>query len=323
MKVFVTGGTGFIGKNTVERLIDSGHECVCLIRNPHKKAVLNDLGVQFANGNVTDKQSLIEGMEGCDAVINLANVFSLWEPDNSLYTKINVDGTRNVMEAALQSKIQKVLHVSSIVTWGLTPDSPFNEKSPIGEHTSEYARTKYEGDQVAWNLYRNEGLPLVMIYPCAVTGANDPKPLGDHIKLLINRKMPIRGLESTIFTYVHVNDVAKAIVRALEKEGNIGEGYIIGKEQCSVGDINKWISEISGVPLPFISIPNFMVKLNAFFLTAFASIIKRPPLWGLSSDSVRNILTEFKADGSKAERELGISYTPIRKAIEECIESFS
>ena len=83
MKVFVTGGTGFIGKNTVARLIESGHECVCLIRNPQKQAVLTDLGVQFATGDVTDKQSLIEGMSGCDAVINLANLYSLWEPDNS------------------------------------------------------------------------------------------------------------------------------------------------------------------------------------------------------------------------------------------------
>ena len=79
MKVFVTGGTGFIGKNTVTRLVESGHQCVCLIRNPQKQAVLNDLSVQFATGDVTNKQSLIEGMNGCDALINLANVFSLWE----------------------------------------------------------------------------------------------------------------------------------------------------------------------------------------------------------------------------------------------------
>ena len=101
MRVFVTGGTGFIGKKTIERLIDSGQECVCLIRNPKKQTVLNDLGVQFANGDVTDKQSLVEGMKGCAAVVNLANVFSLWEPDVSLYEKVNIDGTRNVMEAAL------------------------------------------------------------------------------------------------------------------------------------------------------------------------------------------------------------------------------
>lgn len=321
MKVFVTGGTGFIGKNTVARLIESGHECVCLIRNPQKQAVLTDLGVQFATGDVTDKQSLIEGMSGCDAVINLANLYSLWEPDNSLYTKINVDGTRNVMEAALEAKIQKVVHVSSIVTWGLSPDVPFNEDSPAGELPTEYARTKFAGDNVAWDLFEHEGLPLVMIYPSAVLGAGDTKATGNHINLLINRKMPIRGLESTAFTFVHVNDVAEAIVRALEKEDNIGEKYIIGKEQRTIGEINKWVSEISGVPLPFLSVPAFMVKGNAFVLTAMSNITKRPPLWGLSTDMVRNSLTALKADGSKAERELGLSYKPVRQAIEECIAS--
>jgi dihydroflavonol-4-reductase len=284
--------------------------------------VLKDHGVQFAKGDVTDKQSLIEGMSGCDAVINLANLYSLWEPDNSLYTKINVGGTRNVMEAALQAKIQKVLHVSSIAAWGRTPDAPFNEASPVGEHPNEYARTKYEGDKVAWDLFAKEGLPLVMIYPCAVMGAGDPKTTGNLIKLLINRKMPIRGLESAVLTFVHVNNVAEAIVRALDKDDNIGEKYIVGKEQRTIGELNQWVSEISGVPLPFLSIPNFLVKVNAFFLTAVANLIKRPPLWGLSTDMVRNSLTPLKADGSKAERELGISYIPVRQAIEECIASF-
>jgi len=322
MKVFVTGGTGFIGKNTVTRLVESGHQCVCLIRNPLKQAVLNDLSVQFATGDVTNKQSLIEGMSGCDALINLANLYSFWEADTSLYKKINVDGTRNVMEAALQAKIQKVVHVSSIVTWGRSPDVPFNEDSPVGEHPTEYARTKYAGDKVAWELFKNEGLPLVMIYPGAVLGAGDTKATGNQINLLINRRMPIRGLESTVFTFVHVDDVAEAIVHALDKEENIGEKYIIGNEQCTFGKINHWVSEIAGVPLPFLSIPNFMVKWNAFFLTALANLTKRPPLWGLSTDLVRGSLTPLKADGTKAEREFGISYKPVRQAIEECIASF-
>ena len=147
MKVFVTGGTGFIGKNTVTRLVESGHQCVCLIRNPLKQAVLNDLSVQFATGDVTSKQSLIEGMSGCDALINLANLYSLWEADTSLYTKINVDGTRNVMEAALQAKIQKVVHVSSIVTWGRSPDVPFNEDSPVGETSNRICEDQICGGQ--------------------------------------------------------------------------------------------------------------------------------------------------------------------------------
>ena len=322
MKVFVTGGTGFIGKNTVKLLFELGHECNCLVRGSSNNNVLEIMGCQLVIGDITDKESLIQGMAGCDAVINLANLYSLWEPDMSLFKTINVDGTRNVMEASLEADIKKVVHVSSIVTWGKSPEVPFNENSPIGEHTSEYARTKYEGDQVAWELYRNKNLPLVMIYPCAVLGADDPKSTGNHIRLLINKKMPVRGLESSAITFVHVNDVAESIVRALEKNDNLGEGYIIGKEYLSIRQLNQWISEISGVALPFISIPNFMVKLNAFFLTAVANLTKRPPTWGLSSDFVNNALTAYNADGTKAERELGISYTPVRQAVEECIESF-
>ena len=171
MKVFVTGGTGFIGANTVKLLLESGHECKCLVRDSSKKSVLEEMNCQLVTGDITDKKSLNQGMAGCDAVINLANLYSLWEPDISLFKTINVDGTRNVMEASLETGMKKVVHISSIVTWGRTPEKPFHEDSPIGEHTSEYARTKYEGDQVAWKLFRNKELPLVMIYPlCSIGG---------------------------------------------------------------------------------------------------------------------------------------------------------
>lgn len=322
MKVFVTGATGFIGKNTVKRLIQSGHECICLVRSTSRKGPLEGSGCHFITGDITDKASLIEGMKGCDAVINLANLYSLWEPDFSAFERVNIDGTRNVMEAAYQTGMHKVIHVSTVGIWGQTSDVPFNEDSPVGHHTSEYSRTKYKGDKVAWELYETKGLPLVMIYPCAVLGPDDPKATGDHIKLFIERKMPIRALETAVLTFVHIKDVAESIVLSLEKEKNIGEGYIIGKEQHSIGEMNKAISEISGVPLPFLSIPNVLVKFNAYILTALANITKRPPAWGLSTDSVNNILIGVRADGTKAERELGITYTPIREAIEECIKSF-
>jgi len=321
MKVFVTGATGFIGKITVKRLIESGHDCICLVRSTSKKDALEKIGCQLVTGDITDRKSLAKGMKGCEAVINLANLYSLWEPYISRYETINIDGTRNVMDACLQTGIKKIVHVSSIVTWGRTSDVPFNEESPIGEHTTEYARTKYEGDKVAWDLYKQKGLPLLMIYPCAVLGPDDPKSTGDYIRQIIEKKMPIRAMESATMTWVHVKDVAESIVRALEKDGNIGESYIVGKEQRSFGWINNAVSEISGVPLPFLSIPNAMVKFNAFFLTMMANITKRPPAWGLSTDTVSNVLTLFRADGSKAERELGISYTPVWNAIEECVQS--
>ena len=321
MKVFVTGATGFIGRNTVKHLIESNHECVCLVRTTSKRDELEKLGCFLFNGDISDKASLLKGMERCDAVINLANLYSLWEADVSQYQKINVDGTRNVMEASIEAGIKKVVHISSMAVWGRSPVSPFNENCPIGDHTCEYARTKYKGDQIAWQLPKNKNLPLVVIYPCTVIGADDPKATGNHIKLLLNRRMPIRGIESSVLTFVHVKDVAECIVRALEKDGNIGEGYIIGKEQRSIREINQWVSEISGVALPLLSIPDFMVKFSAFILTAVANLTKRPPAWGLSTDFVENALAAYKADGSKAERELGISYTPVREAVKQCIES--
>ncbi len=322
MKIFITGATGFIGITTVKKLNTTHHELYCLVRKSSHVDELKKTGANLLIGDVTDKKSLNAGMKGCDVVINLANLYSYWEPYNRIYRDINIEGTRNVMEAALEEGIQKVLHISSVVIYGLSPDIPFTEASPIGEHQSEYARTKYEGDQIAWDLHEKRGLPLAMIYPCAVFGPDDPKATGDYIKRLIKKQMPIKGMENCVITCVHVNDVAEAIIKAMEKDDNIGEKYIVGKEQVTWSEINSIVSEISGVPLPFLSVPNFVVKLNATLLTFLANIIKRPPAWGMATDAIRGIIAGLRADGTKAERELGITYTPIRTAITACIESF-
>jgi len=129
-------------------------------------------------------------------------------------------------------------------------------------------------------------------------------------------------LEDSIFTFVHVKDVAEIIYRAVMKEGNIGEKYLAGKFQHTFGEINRMVSEISGVPLPRFRLPDFSVVLNAWLLTKVADIIKRPPIWGMAMDQIRVMKEGVCADGSKAERELAIEYTPIRDAVAEAIASF-
>ena len=118
MRVFVTGGTGFVGKPTVGRLIEDGHQVRCLARRASSTGELQRLGCETAYGDVTDKASVLEGMRGCEWVVNLANLYSFWEPDKDLYRRVNVEGTRNVMEAALEASVAKVVHVSSFVVWG-------------------------------------------------------------------------------------------------------------------------------------------------------------------------------------------------------------
>ena len=323
MKIFITGATGFIGSFLVKRLKQTGHQLFCLVRKSSDVRLLEELGATLVIGDVTDKSTMLQRMKGCDWVMNLANVYSFWEPDKRVFTRVNVEGTRNVMECALETGVSKVVHVSSVVVYGKPQDIPFTEESQSGPVLfSEYARTKYLGDLIAWEIYEEKNLPLVVIYPAGVLGAGDPKATGKYIQNLIHRRLPASVFDDSIFTFVHVGDVAEAIVRAAEKENNIGQKYIIGKYQLTFGEINRMVSEISGVPLPKFKLPDFMATFNAHLLTQIANLIKKPPLWGMAIDQIRVMKEGVRADGSKAERELGISYTPVRVALEEAIASF-
>jgi dihydroflavonol-4-reductase len=323
MRVFVTGGTGFIGTHVAKRLAGAGHEMRCLVRKTSDVNTLRDLGATLIVGDVRDKDPVLEGMKGCDWVINLANLYSFWEPQKRIFAEINVTGTRNVMESVLETGVLKVVHVSTGGIYGKPADCPFTEESPVGPvRFSEYFRTKYEGDLIAWDLYRNQDLPLVVVYPSAVLGPNDPKPSGQYIMDLVHGRMPATVLRDSVLTWVHVRDVAEVIVRAAEKDDNLGEKYLVGTHRLSLREINDIISEISGTPLPVIALPDFMVVVGARLLTSLADIIKKPPKWGMSVDQIGTMREGFSIDGSKAERELGISYTPIRVALEEAIASY-
>ena len=307
----------------MRRMAQTEHALHCLVRKTSNTQHLEEAGATLIMGDVTDRGSLLEGMKGCDWVINLANIYTFWEPDKKIYMDVNVEVTRNVMECALETGVSKVVHVSTALVYGKPADCPFTEESPVGPvRFSEYARTKYEGELVAWDLYEKQGLPLVVIYPGSVLGPGDPKATGQHIKNLIHRRVRARAFENVVTTYVHVRDVAEVIVRALEKQSNIGERYLVGKHQFSFREYDELISQISGVPLPSIRLPDAVAIAGTALLTRFADLIKKPPPWGISTDGLKTVRAGLVFDGSKAERELGITYTPIQIALEEAIASF-
>jgi dihydroflavonol-4-reductase len=322
MNIFITGSTGFIGKHTTELLAKTHHKLKLLVRKTSKSPFINSQNTTLVQSDLLDKHSLLEGMKGCDSIINIAGHYTFWEPDKKIYSKTNIDGTRNVMECALEANIKKVVHVSTAGIFGKPKEEPFNEESSVGPNRfSEYFQTKYEGEQIAWDLFRTKRLPLVVIYPVCVLGAGDTKASGRYISDLIKGKLPATILNKRIFSFVYVKDVAQAIINALEKEGNIGEKYLIGNYRYTWGEINKMISDIAGVPLPKFSLPDSVAVLNAYFLTGLANIIKKPPLWGLAIDQIKVMKAGFNVDGRKAERELGIKYTPITFALKEAIDS--
>jgi dihydroflavonol-4-reductase len=324
MKIFVTGGTGFIGTHLVRRLLQDGHEIRCLIRKPTQPArQLQEQGATLVPGDVIDKSSMLRGMKDCEWVFHLAGLYSFWEPNKQVFTDVNVTGTRNVMECALEVSVAKVVHVSTAGIYGKPADCPFREESEVGpDRFCDYFRTKYEGDQIVWDLYKQKRLPVVVVYPTAVLGAGDPKATGQYIMNLIHHRLPARVFEHAVMTFVHVKDVAEVIVRAAEKQDNIGERYLVGNCRMSFGEINKMVSEISGVSLPKLRLPDPLVMLNAALLTALANVIKKPPPWGMSTDQMRVMREGFSVDGSKVERELCVTYTPIRVALEEAIAPY-
>lgn len=319
MKILITGATGFIGSYLLRRLADTPHQLLCLVRPSSNTRQLEDLEIPMLVGDVFDRDLLLEGMQGCDCVIHLANVYSFWEPDPRVYTRVNVEGTRSVLEAALQAGVKKVIYVSTAVIWG-SPNggTPYNEETPFAPQAlSSYARSKRAGDRIAWDLAEKQGLPLVGIYPAAVLGAGDLKASGQMTVDIMKHRLPATGMQRSVITFVHVQDVAEAIVRAAEKPDTIGRRYIIGRESISLDTYMQTVSQLSGVRLPLIPLPDWAVWAISGCVTAWGNLTKTQPLWGMSLDQTRTFITGFRCDGSKAERDLGLTYTPLSKAFEE------
>jgi dihydroflavonol-4-reductase len=274
--------------------------------------------------------SLRRALEGCEWLLHCAGLNSFWERipysnrwgpsrrEDSPYYRINVEGTRNLMTAALDAGVSKVVHVSTVMAYGFPEVMPFRESSPPGPRLSDYARSKFDGDSLAWELQARGGLPLVVVYLAAVIGRGDAKAVM-QIERFLRGRIPFLIRSDSLFTYVHIRDAAEAIVRAAEKEGNIGEAYLVGRERLSTGQYVRLISELSGVPLPRRTMGPGTTLLLSRLLTLWAAITGRPPL--LPLDLMR---TQYRGsllfDGRKAERELGVVYTPIREALGEAIE---
>jgi dihydroflavonol-4-reductase len=319
MKIFITGATGFVGAELVRQLRDTPHELRCLVRNQDAAQTAREAGAEIVVGDLTDKASLLEGMRGCDWVASIANLYEFWVPDRRAYIRVNVDGMRNLMEAALETEVSKVVHVSTMGVWG-NADGPVSETTALGPKcVGGYTSSKRLGDEVAWALHKTRGLPLVMVYPGAIVGPNDPKAAGQYIRNYLEGAMPARVLTESTFPWVHVRDVAAGVIRALEIDDNVGERYLLVAENLTFGHINQLLTEISGVKPPRLWFPDWLTTLGAVFATGVANLVKKPPMLGMALDQIQLMKQGLEVDGSKATRELGLRYTPIRTALEEAV----
>ncbi len=320
MKILVTGGSGFIGKHLVARLARTDHGVRCLVRSPERGAHLRGFGVEWMLGDVTQPETLVKALQGMDCVIHLANVYTMWTPNPKEMWQVNVEGTRNLMEAAAKAGVSKVVYVSTVAVYGQPKEKPFHEDSAPGPKLfSTYARTKAEGDRIAWEYYHQRGLPLTVLYPGIVLGAGDVKASGEYIMDVIRRWVPSTIYHHSVATYVYVGDVVEAILRAAETPSSVGRKYLIGKTILSGKEYAKMIGAAADVRLPLVPFPDFVVTAAAYLQSWAAAVTHQPPRWGLSIDAAKTLKNGFAFDGSRAERELGLRYTPIRQALVEAV----
>ncbi|HVN55480.1 MAG TPA: NAD-dependent epimerase/dehydratase family protein [Anaerolineaceae bacterium] len=322
-KILITGATGFIGSRVVRRLAGEGCDLVCLTRGTPRPE-LSLPGVVQVVGDLTDLASIRAGMAGCSRVVHLAGLYSMWRRDPQEFERVNVEGTRNVLRAAVeQGTIDRLVNVSTVAVYGLPRDRPFREESPRGTvFFSQYARTKALADQAAWACASEHSLPLTALYPGIVLGAGDYKATGRYMHDYIFRRIPSTIFHNSWATYVWVEDVAEAVFRALWAPAAAGQRYLVGGTQLSGREYSRLIQKISGTPAPPFRLPDWMVMTVANLLTFRARWTGISPRWGLSVDAGRTLRAGFYFDGTKIQRELGLVYTPIEVAIREAVEDY-
>lgn len=319
-KILVTGATGFIGSCLVNKLASTADEVAVLVRKTSDLTVLADVlhKVRLVYGDITDRASLDSAMQGIDLVYHSAGLTYMGDKKNALLYKINVEGTRNILQACVAAGIKRVVHVSSITAVGIAFD-----KKPVDETvvwnfeaiSLEYARTKHIAELEVAEAVK-KGLDCVIVNPAFVFGAGDLNfNAGRIIKDVYNRRLPFYPLGGICLVDVEI--VAETIMTAMEK-GRTGERYIIGGENVSYKELADTISRITGAPKILLPLPFWMAKVLKALLDLYKNKNRISKLFNLSMFRVASHFLYF--DSSKASRELNMRFEPHENSIRSAYE---
>jgi len=320
MKALVTGGSGFIGSAVVMELLRRGQPMRALVRSKEQPGNLAGLNVELAEGDLLDQDSLHRALEGCDRVYHLAAVYANWLPDRSVINRSNVEGTRNLLQACLDRKIERVVYTSSVAALGAHGQTPADESAQfnLADTGDMYHLSKYQAEQVALE-FAGKGLPVVTLNPSNPIGPRDlkPTPTGALILSVLKGKLP--GYVDGGINVVDVEDVAVAHVMAMEK-GRPGEKYVLGNANLSIRDYFQLIAEIGGGKAPTMRIPLPFAVATAYLYEAVAAVTQKPPLTTPGWVKVGSHYSFWNS--SKAVRELGLPQTPVRESLKKAIAWF-
>jgi len=318
MRIFLTGGTGYIGGVLAQRLAADGHEVRALVRATSDRRPLEEAGAALFTGDITDRASMREGMSGADWVIHAAAEVAMEGPTER-FEAANVAGSENVASLAHKLGVGRFLSVSSIAVWGGSPDdgSPAGETTPPRDPPSIYSATKSAGER-AIQAWAKRGLKVTTVFPSLVYGPPGKKAGANSVlRLMALGRLPaiVGGDRKT--SWVFVDDVVHGIVRAMER-GEVGGGYILAGEIVTLNELFAKLHAHGGAPPPRLHLPIAAARAALPLLTGLASLRgRRPPF---TSGQLKSLARHWAFSDAKARADLAWTRRGLDQGLPPTIE---
>jgi len=321
MSTIITGATGFIGSHITRKLVNRGEKVKVLVRKTSNTKNIDDLNVEKVYGDVLNKESLVSAFKGCDTLYHSAGFVSFKKSDYKKLVDVNVTGTENVLSAAMEAGLKKVLFTSSVAAIGPEIENKLineNTEFKIYDKNIGYINDKHDAEQVARNFIE-KGLPVTILNPSVVLGPGDVN-LSSTASVLWYCKKKFPGYMDGTLNVVDVEDVAEGHILAAEK-GKTGERYILGNANLTVFEYFKLLEKVTGIKAPGLKIPYLMAYGTAFIIER---VIGKsfPNYTTMDLDSVKLSKFNWYADSSKAVKELGYTQSPVENTLEKTISWF-
>lgn len=328
MRVLVTGGTGFLGRAVVRRLAGAGHQLTLLVRSTASREGF-PAGVDFATGDVTDRATVVAAARGQEAIVHAAALVKLVAPAAE-FDRVNVSGLENVLWAAAEAGVARLVYVSSFIALGPTEngpggeldetaEAPLDEKNPERPWINDYERTKTLADRRAREAIA-AGAPVVVVYPGVIYGPGvmtEGNLVVRGIVEALHRRLPaLVGDRGRRWSYVHVEDVAAGVQAALERAPTGGR-YVLGGDNVSLGDFYATLEQLSGVRMPTRWLPKGLAKAMGVLMRGWSQLFGGTPK--LTPDLVEVCHHDWAYRSDTAARTLGYAPRSLRQGMSETI----
>jgi dihydroflavonol-4-reductase len=315
-RVFVTGGSGVVGRALVERLVARDDEVIGLARSQRSAHVIESLGASAVRGDLLDEHVLRAAMDGCSVGYNVAGVNQLCVGDPTPMLRANVDGAVAVVRAAARAGVPRIVHTSSAATIGEPPGVVGREDTVHrGWYLSNYERSKTEGEHAAFAAGRETGVEIVCVNPSSVQGPGRAGGTARFLLAFLDGRL--KAFVQTHVSLVDIGDCAEGHVLAAER-GVAGERYVLNGIGLQLSEALALAGEIAGVSRRPRLVPRPAAVAGAYVVEhAFRLVRRRPPV---CREMVKTLLHGHRYDGSRAERELGLQYTSARETLRRTVE---